>query len=72
MNFRSQPAILDFVNALFHADLGVGYEPLRPGRPQVSRSRPSSFYGAGSAMDRENKESLRAARSRLDWHRLQS
>lgn len=35
LNFRSQPAILDFVNALFAEELGPGYEPLRPARPQV-------------------------------------
>ena len=36
LNFRSQPAILDFVNALFCEELGPDYEPLRPHRPQVS------------------------------------
>jgi ATP-dependent helicase/nuclease subunit A len=35
-NFRSQPAILHFVNALFWHDLGNPYEALRPNRPQVS------------------------------------
>jgi len=35
MNFRSQPAVLDFVNALFCEVLGPEYEPLRPHRPQV-------------------------------------
>ena len=30
LNFRSQPAILDFVNALFAEELGPDYEPLRP------------------------------------------
>ena len=35
LNFRSQPAILDFVNALFRDELGPDYEPLRPHRPQV-------------------------------------
>lgn len=29
LNFRSQPAILDFVNALFCEAMGDGYEPLR-------------------------------------------
>jgi ATP-dependent helicase/nuclease subunit A len=38
LNFRSQPAILEFVNELFVGcgDLGPEYEPLRPSRPQVS------------------------------------
>jgi ATP-dependent helicase/nuclease subunit A len=35
MNFRSQPAILHFVNALFCDDLGPEYEPLHPSRPQI-------------------------------------
>jgi ATP-dependent helicase/nuclease subunit A len=66
LNFRSQPAILDFVNALFHDDLGDGYEPLRPSRPQVSPKPAVEFLWApGSATDRENKESLR--RREADW-----
>ena len=35
MNFRSQPAIIEFVNALFSDELGEGYEPLRAHRPQT-------------------------------------
>ena len=35
-NFRSQPAILDFVNALFHDAFDEGYEPLSAHRPQLS------------------------------------
>lgn len=34
-NFRSQPAILYFVNTLFAPIFGAGYTPLRPARPQV-------------------------------------
>jgi ATP-dependent helicase/nuclease subunit A len=71
LNFRSQPAILDFVNALFHDDLGDGYEPLRPSRPQVSPKPAVEFLWApGSPTDRksgdrESKESLR--RREADW-----
>ncbi len=36
VNFRSQPAILEFVNALFRDELGEGYEPLHA----VRASRP--------------------------------
>ena len=36
MNFRSQPAILEFVNTLFCEELGPNYEPLQPKRLQVS------------------------------------
>ena len=35
LNFRSQPAILDFVNALFCEELGPDYEPLAAFRKQV-------------------------------------
>lgn len=36
LNFRSQPAVLALVNALFCEDLGDDYEPLEAHRPQVS------------------------------------
>src|SRR4029079_14557276 len=35
-NFRSQPAVLHFVNALFSDAFGDDYEPLRPHRGQVT------------------------------------
>lgn len=35
-NFRSQPAILAFVNALFHDSVEDDYEPLRPARDQTT------------------------------------
>lgn len=35
-NFRSQPAIVDFVNALFHDTFAAGYEPLVAHRPQLT------------------------------------
>ena len=35
LNFRSQPAILEFVNALFCGEMPTGYEPLQAQRPQV-------------------------------------
>jgi len=36
LNFRSQPAVLDFVNALFAEEMGPEYEPLEAHRPQIS------------------------------------
>lgn len=36
VNFRSQPAILKFVNALFTGEFVQDYQPLVPSRPQVS------------------------------------
>ena len=35
-NFRSQPAILDFVNTLFAGEFGEHYEPLHAHRPQAT------------------------------------
>jgi ATP-dependent helicase/nuclease subunit A len=45
-NFRSQPAVLDFVNALFAEELGADYEPLRPHRPQLSKPPAVEFLWA--------------------------
>lgn len=39
-NFRSQPAVLDFVNAMFAPIFGEKYLSLKPSRPQVA-SRPA-------------------------------
>jgi ATP-dependent helicase/nuclease subunit A len=48
LNFRSQPAILEFVNELFCdcRDLGPKYEPLQPSRPQVSPQPAVEFLWA--------------------------
>ncbi len=45
-NFRSQPAVLDFVNTLFHDAFGEQYEPLRPSRPQVAAPGSIEFLWA--------------------------
>ncbi len=45
-NFRSQPAILDFVNALFHGAFVEEYEPLRPNRPQLTETPAVEFLWA--------------------------
>jgi ATP-dependent helicase/nuclease subunit A len=52
-NFRSQPAVLEFVNALFCEELGPDYEPLRAQRPQVSPTPAVEFLWAGDAPSRE-------------------
>ncbi len=76
INFRSQPAILDFVNALFHdAPLAgdqdsLAYEPLVPQRPQVSPTPAVEFIWPD--VDGLNKRPSRRdgrgspARGRLD------
>jgi ATP-dependent helicase/nuclease subunit A len=35
LNFRSQPAVIEFVNALFSKEMGPEYEPLEAHRPQL-------------------------------------
>jgi ATP-dependent helicase/nuclease subunit A len=50
-NFRSQPAILDFVNVLFGEEMGEGYEPLVPHRPQVSPTPAIEFLWAVTPED---------------------
>ena len=65
-NFRSQPAILTFVNALFWHDLGDDYEPLRPDRDQVSPLPAVEFLWAGATADaKESKEAQR--RREAEW-----
>jgi ATP-dependent helicase/nuclease subunit A len=78
LNFRSQPAILDFVNALFCDDLGPDYEALRPSRPQVTPQPAIELLWASTrsvdaddpdatkeAAPKENVEALRILEA--DW-----
>ncbi len=64
-NFRSQPAILNFVNALFAAELGADYEPLEADRPQVSSQPAIEFLWAPAADGKESVEEMRAREA--DW-----
>jgi ATP-dependent helicase/nuclease subunit A len=66
LNFRSQPAILDFVNALFCDDLGDDYEPLRADREQVSPVPAVEFFWApGQPGNRQKVDELRTREA--DW-----
>lgn len=56
-NFRSQPAILDFVNGLF-ADKFEDYEPLQPQRPQVSPLPAIEFLWAPAEGEEEDAADL--------------
>lgn len=78
LNFRSQPAILDFVNALFCDDLGPDYEALRPSRPQATPEPAIEFLWAPTqtrnadtpdqAADSSHKETVEDLRKReADW-----
>lgn len=65
LNFRSQPAILEFVNALFSRQMGSSYEPLIPHRAQVSPRPSVEFLWAPAEAAKESKEQLR--RREADW-----
>lgn len=65
-NFRSQPAILEFVNALFWHDLGHDYQALRASRSQVSPTPAVEFLWApADPTQHENQETRR--RREADW-----
>lgn len=67
LNFRSQPAILDFVNALFRDDLD-DYEPLRPHRPQVGPVPSVEFLWAPADPASPRRETVDELRHReADW-----
>lgn len=74
LNFRSQPAILYFVNALFWHEL-EHYEPLVPHRPQVSRTPAIEFLWAApqhpaTESKKESREEQRAREARWIAARL--
>jgi ATP-dependent helicase/nuclease subunit A len=62
-NFRSQPAILDFVNALFQGAFAKDYEPLRPSRPQSTPIPAVEFLWAVGE-DAESDEEISAKHGR--------
>ncbi|MBL9124923.1 MAG: UvrD-helicase domain-containing protein, partial [Planctomycetaceae bacterium] len=65
-NFRSQPAILNFVNALFADALEGEYEPLVPRRPQVSPEPAVEFlWAVPAAGEGTDVKALRGAEA--DW-----
>jgi len=68
VNFRSQPAILDFVNGLLHDRMGESYEPLRPHHSQLSPVPCIEFLFAQPAIDEEVDRSVEDRRKReADW-----
>jgi len=59
-NFRSQPAILEFVNALFEEEFAPDYEPLRPARPQVGPRPAVEFLWAFPGEEMEGQKRIPA------------
>ncbi|MBX3411718.1 MAG: UvrD-helicase domain-containing protein [Pirellulales bacterium] len=64
-NFRSQPAILDFVNALFFDSLGDHYEPLAAHRPQLTEKPAIEFLWSPKQEDDLSKSQQRQREA--DW-----
>ena len=70
MNFRSQPAILEFVNRLFSDSMGDAYEPLRPARQQLTPGPAIEFLWATEEDEQkqglppQNQSRIQAARAR--------
>ena len=68
LNFRSQPAILRFVNALFCEDLGPEYEPLTAYRPQVGPEPAVELLWAADEFPGERSGQMaRLRRQEADW-----
>jgi ATP-dependent helicase/nuclease subunit A len=67
-NFRSQPAILNFVNALFAPVLKAAYEPLVPHREQVSPTPTIEFLFALPEADEDDPDRAEHRRRReAEW-----
>jgi ATP-dependent helicase/nuclease subunit A len=67
-NFRSQPEILNFVNALFAPALKAAYEPLVPNREQLSPTPSIEFLFALPAADEEDPDRADCRRRReAEW-----
>ncbi len=64
-SFRSSPAVLDFVNALFHSAFSEPYEPLQASRSQVAPTPAVEFLWAlGDGNEEEGSSSRLGATSR--------
>ncbi len=72
-NFRSQPAILEFVNGLFWHDLGDDYQPLRANRTQVTPQPAVEFLWAPNPNgNRESADQIRAREAEWLARRLRA
>ncbi len=68
LNFRSQPGVIEFVNALFAEELGPEYEPLQAHRPQVAPRPAVEFLWAPVEADEGGRVSEHELRVReADW-----
>ncbi|MEM6329912.1 MAG: 3'-5' exonuclease, partial [Planctomycetota bacterium] len=70
-NFRSQPAVIDFVNTLFAPVFGEAYRPLRAARPQATPGPAVEFLWAPVAKGAK-AEAKRRAEARSIARRLRT
>ncbi len=68
-NFRSQPAILEFVNALFHDAFGgdYAYVPLQPSRAQVTPRPAIEFLWTHAERATVKGNTRKARQEEADW-----
>ena len=71
MNFRSQPAVIKFVNTLFAPVFGESYQPLRAARPQVTPAPAVEFLWTPVA-ETASRPAARGAEARGVAARLRS
>lgn len=50
-NFRSQPAVIEFINTLFRSVFRGDYQPLQPARPQITDRPAVEFHWTPKAED---------------------
>jgi ATP-dependent helicase/nuclease subunit A len=62
LNFRSQPAVIEFVNALFTKDMGPEYDMLEAHRPQLGPRPAVEFLWAVAAEEEAEGDNESAAR----------
>lgn len=69
-SFRSQPGVLDFVNATFHEPFTPEYEPLEPHRQQHTPGPNTEFIWAVQQEDDVSANEARRAEARLIAQRI--
>ncbi|MCA9242081.1 MAG: UvrD-helicase domain-containing protein [Planctomycetales bacterium] len=68
VNFRSQPAVLSFINGLFQPLFGRRYEPLHPSRPQLAPEPAAQFLWAAAPAGASAEAKRRCEARRIAQH----
>lgn len=68
LNFRSQPAVIEAVNAIFCEAMGEEYEPLSAHRPRVEpEARVEMLWACDEQFEPERRPTERLRRLEADW-----